>query len=380
MINEWQKSLNSNGIVGAILMDLSKAFDVLPHDLLIAKLAAYRFGTKTLHLIYNYLKGRKQRVCIGSHFSDFLEVLLGVPQGSVLGPLFFNIFINDLLFLVRENICNFADDNTLYVCGSNLESVLFRLQAEMEIVLDWFSNNGMVANPDKFQAMFLGTKNNSIGVSLRSTSICSSKSVELLGVTIDDQLSFYPHIAKVCQKASAKIKALMRIRNYLTQKQADVIYNSYIMSPFNYCPLVWMFCCKKAHNLINITHHKALCARLNTFTYNMDELIQLSKSNYIHTKNLRLMLIEVFKSWNHLNPPIMWEFFTPRENTYNLRQGISVFIPRANNSKTLNSFTFRAAMAWNNLPANLKLSDSLNGFRFSLNKIAIHCKCKNCKF
>ena len=170
----------------------------------------------------------------------------------------------------------------------------------------------------------------------------------------------------------------MRIRNYLTQKQADVIYNSYIMSPFNYCPLVWMFCSKKAHNLINNTHHKALCARLNTFTYNLHDLIQLSNSNYIHTKNLRLMLIEVFKSLHRLNPSFMWEFFTSRENVYHLRQGFSVLIPRANNSKTINSFTFRAAIAWNNLPANLKSNENLNEFTFSLNKIAIYCRCKNC--
>ena len=95
-------------------MDLSKAYDCLNHELLIAKLHAYGISNNSLRLIYNYLKQRKQRVKVGSSYSDFLEINLGVPQGSILGPLLFNIFINDLISFVQIcNICNFADDNSL---------------------------------------------------------------------------------------------------------------------------------------------------------------------------------------------------------------------------------------------------------------------------
>ena len=208
MIRKWQSCLNTSGIVGAVLMDLSKAFDCLTHDLLIAKLAAYGFGRKTLNLFHSYLSGRKHRVRVGSFVSDLLEISLGVPQGSVLGPILFNIFINDLLFAVQENICNFADDNTLYACGSDITDITRKINNDLEIVIHWFSNNGMVANPDKFQAIFLGNANNNISLNLGSTKIAGSNEVKLLGVTIDRQLTFYPHITNICMKASANILML----------------------------------------------------------------------------------------------------------------------------------------------------------------------------
>ena len=122
------------------MIDLSKAFDFLPHDLLLAKLSAYGLGEKSLKLMHSYLSNRKHRVRIGSHLSPWLDIFLGVPQGSILGPLLFNIFINDLFYIVKE-ISNFADDNTLSSSGPTIDDVNFNLMYKLNLVLDWFKHN-----------------------------------------------------------------------------------------------------------------------------------------------------------------------------------------------------------------------------------------------
>ena len=115
LLQKWQKELDSFGIVGTILMDLSKAYVCFQHDLIIAKLEAYGLDTNSLRFIFDYLSCRKQKTKMGSTYSNWSKVFRGIPQGSILGPLLFNIFINDIFFSIEKpEIFNFADDNTLY--------------------------------------------------------------------------------------------------------------------------------------------------------------------------------------------------------------------------------------------------------------------------
>ena len=141
-------------------MDLSKAFDSIPHDLLIAKMHAYRFSKNSLIFFYLYLKIRKQNVRINNTHSIFQILYSGVPQGSILGPILLNIFVNDLLLWISNfELVNFAADNTISAAESTIDELISTLEKESQAAIDWFVSNEMVANPVKFQA-FVVKRNN----------------------------------------------------------------------------------------------------------------------------------------------------------------------------------------------------------------------------
>ena len=118
LLQSWQKALDNSEYVGTVLMNLPKASDCISHDLLIAELEAYGLDKTILHLLRDYLSNQKQRIKTGSSFSDWCDIIRGILQGSIIGPLLFNIFINNILFFVsKSDVCNFADNNTLSSCG-----------------------------------------------------------------------------------------------------------------------------------------------------------------------------------------------------------------------------------------------------------------------
>ena len=150
MLEKWKRAVDNNKVFGALLTDLSKAFDCISHDLLIAKLNAYGLSLSALKLVHSYLQNRKQRTKIGSSYSLWEEIVSGVPQGSILGPLLFNIFLCDLFLSIENNyFTNYADDTTPYVIGNNPDEVVSELKDITEKLFTWFSQNEMKANLGK---------------------------------------------------------------------------------------------------------------------------------------------------------------------------------------------------------------------------------------
>ena len=153
-IESCRRALDSGNTAEAVLMDLSKAVDCLNYDLLLAKLEAYGFSKGALQLILSYLNGRKQRVKVNGFFSTWIVTSAGVPQGSVVGPLLFNIYLSGLFMFVTDcKICNYADDTTIYVCNGNHENVINKLESETLILSEWFKSNYMKLNGDKCHLM-----------------------------------------------------------------------------------------------------------------------------------------------------------------------------------------------------------------------------------
>ena len=267
-------------------MDLSKAYDCLQHDLTVAKLETYGIS-KGLQLISDHRSYRKQGTKIGSAYSDWANVIRGIPQGSMLGLLLFNIFINDIfLFVEKSDICNFADYNTLYSHGSNLPLILNNLEHDMRNLLYWFKINSLKANPGKFQFMILGKKKRmKYSLKIGSITIKESNEVALLGITIDKALNFKKHIENLCCTAQHKLHALRRIRKYLSLDKAKLLGNAFIDTQFNYAPLIWIFCRKATYLKMQKINHKSLKIIYRSDA-SYDDLLQLSNNVSLYQQHL----------------------------------------------------------------------------------------------
>ena len=209
MIEKWKKSMDDKKSFGALLTDLSKVFDCLVHDLLIAILNAYGFTLHSLKIIHSYLSNRKQRVKINGEYSSWNDIILGVPQGSILGPLLFNIYMCDMLFHVGNiDIVVYADDNTPYLMDVNCNSVIENLQFSAGEMSKWFSHNYMLLNADKCHLLLTGPDSPSQTMRFGTEVLSPSDGEKLLEIFIDSKLTFENHISRLCEKVSRKIHAL----------------------------------------------------------------------------------------------------------------------------------------------------------------------------
>ena len=382
MIEKWKLSLDNSGYAAAVFMDLSKAFDTLNHELLIAKLEAYGFERQALAIILNYLTDRWQRTKVNSSFNTWSELLTGVPQGSVLGPLLFNLYINDLFLQIsKTHACNFADDTSLNSFDVNLEDVLRNLEYDTLSFIIWFEINFMKLNQDKCHFLTGANTNELLWLKVGDAMIWESSEEKLLGITIDKNLNFNSHLSNLCRKVGQKVSALARVSKLLPFNRKRLLLKTFIESQFSYCPLVWMFCSRKLNRRINHIHERALRLVYDDYAGSFDELLHKDKSVSIHHRNIKYLAIEMFKASKGISPPFMNEIFgeilvsSTRSGTTFPRHKVNTVY------KGENSIRCFGPVVWNTmLPIKLKFCTSLGEFKHSIKSwIPKNCPCRLCK-
>ena len=387
MLEKWKVTLDKGGYGGGILMDLSKAFDTLDHDLLTAKLHAYGFSKNALRLIKSYLSDRWQRVKINNSYSTWSALLIGVPQGSVLGPLLFNLYINDLFYLIDTDVCNFADDTTPYAVDMCLAKLMAKLELAAEKALNWFYYNGMKLNSSKCHLLISGNKYECMICKIGTSQVIETHLVKLLGVKIESDLSFNTYLTTVCKRASQKLNALSRLCSIIPLNQRRCLMQAFFASQFSYSPLVWMFHSRKLNRKINNLHYRALRIVYRDETSSFDELLAKDGSVTVHHRNIQFLAIEMYKVIKGVAPAFMSNIFGihPNANTENIsantRSGRSFY--NQSNPKTvkygLETLRSLGPKIWNLIPIDLK-SISVPLFKEKIRKwIPSNCPCRLCK-
>ncbi len=385
-VEKNKNDVDNNKIVCAVLTDLSKAFDCLPHRLLVAKMHFYGVSDNSCKLIMSYFSNRKQRVklCNNTVKSEWLDIFKGSPQGSVFGPFSYNMFSNDLLELLSEyvNIYNYADDNTISCNGLSIAEAKEKMSIGLDVMIDWFHNNGLKANPEKFQLIFFGRNCNSENEELifKNNTINGKNTVKLLGVHIDQKLEFTVHVSEICRKAGYKLNVLQRISRNLNIQGSLILMHSFILSFFNFCSIAWHFCNISSSRKIEKIQARALKIIYKEYNVSYEELRTLSCIPLVYVQRLRRILDEIYKCYHKINPSYLHSLIEPKENVDFLRNSNILTIPRFNTvTYGINSFTYQGATLWNGLDNNIKSLDHKK-FKQAISEWIPVCECSTCIF
>ena len=348
----WYDCLNNKEIVGLVALDFRKAFDLVNHCILLKKLELYKLTPKTLDWFTSYLTDRTQSVYYKNTLSSPKTFQSGVPQGSILGPLLFLIFINDLVFSISESKKTlYADDCTIYATDCCLDIVNSKLNRDVESIAKWCSNNHMIINIHKSYTMVISTRQKiahsvekDLSIKYRDFQLKSVSSHGYLGIEIDNRLSWSPHIRMTIKKLNLRLSILSRIKKFLPFSARMTYYHAYIASYLNYASSVWGGAALGDINLISTIQKR--CSRIildiQTFSSHkplFERLKWLPITDYISYRCLM-----IFKAVHDLVPKYIKDMLckTSSINTHSMttRSSDNFYLPKPHISLFKKSFAY----------------------------------------
>ena len=288
--------------------------------------------------------------------------------------------MNDMFYFVKDiGIASYADDTTPYYMEEDLTKLLDKLEKETNVLLEWFKLNEMKLNEDKCHLII--SKPVYSSVKIGGVVIPNEPNVNLLGITIDDELKFTEHVKKIYRKGTQKLHALARISKFMDQDKLKIVMKTFIISQFNYGALIWMFHNRTMNNKINKLHERALRLVYKNQDLSFQQLLDLDGSVTIHHRNIQKIATEMFKIKNGLSPLPVRDIFKDHKQNYNLRNKRCWELPKV---RTMlfgtEAIRYRGLKIWDILPEYIKSSKDLASFKSKVKRwTPIGCTCRLCQ-
>ena len=376
LTNQWLSGINSSKISGSLFLDLSKAFDLVDHALLLSKLSLYLPNSPSLLLFKSFLENRTQKVLLNGTFSDVGRITCGVPQGSVLGPVLFGIFINDLPLSIspKEVECHMlADDTTLQTQAKNIQTVSSSLQNATADVYKWCLKNKMKINSNKTKSMVITTRQkhqlSPLKLDLKVGNNCIEQvtSHKLLGIIIDQDLSWSSHITTLSKKLNRNLHLLSRLQSILPLHARKLFYFAHIKTHLDYVSVIWDNCSKeKLKSIYSIQKRATKLVLQNHSLTAIDRFCELNALPLPEQLILNKATL-VFKALNREAPSYLHDLLYQPHSKYSTHK-LNLYQPLPRIDLYKDSFSFSGPEKWNALPVEIKRKSSLTQFRVALRK------------
>ena len=358
------RKINNGNLTYALFVDFRKAFDVIDHNILLKKLTKLGLSARSVCWFTSYLCNRKQLTLVNNAMSSILPITTGVPQGSILGPLLFLIFINDIETSIKHsNIKLYADDTALYKASNDSNISQLRLQSDINSLKVWCDRNKLTINVNKTKIMTFGA-GNKLRQSripdfyLNDTRLEHVSNYKYLGITLDSKLTYNKHVNTVIRTTSHKAYCLSKIRKYLTVKASLIIYKTTIIPYFDYGDFVYEAANKSMTEKLQRIQNRCLKTCLN---------VNIRESTDLIHRQARVNLLEDRRSTHLLNMMFQRskvDEYVDSRNIYTRRHdGVTLKIPKPNKESFKKSVIFRRGTLWNLLPGEVRNLPTLSDFK-----------------
>jgi hypothetical protein len=392
VVNDWLETMNERDITGVCFLDIKKCFDTIDHTLLLHKLSYYGINNYELKWFNSYLDDRTQKTVCNGKCSTEQKIHIGVPQGSVLGPVLFLLFINDIVNCIVDGTVNcYADDVVIYVHGKDIDEINIKLQKCLIQAEMWYTSNRLVVNTSKTKIMLTATAQrmsridrSKFKVYYDGKLLSYADNIKYLGIVIDECLNWDKQVAHIRKAVGYKLALMRRISSFVPPKLLDTIFKTYLQPVLEYGSTVWGFCSEE--NIEKIQHLQNMAARITTSSYDFInirgiDLVQklewqtfIQRRDYL-TASLMHKCVYGQAPYYLCNNIHLLNDMNSRSTRHS--EANKLLLPKPNIDKFKRSFQYAGGQCWNNMDDGLRSEQNIISFKkkykqhywhFSVNK------------